>query len=52
MPNTNITIHPRAIVHPHAKIGEGTTIGADAIVDEFVQIGDRCEIRARAIITG
>ncbi|NMF57633.1 acyl-ACP--UDP-N-acetylglucosamine O-acyltransferase [Pseudanabaena yagii] len=52
MPNTNITIHPRAIVHPHAKIGEGTSIGADAIVDEFVEIGDRCEIRARAIITG
>lgn len=52
MPNTNITIHPRAIVHPNAKIGEGTSIGADAIVDEFVEIGDRCEIRARAIVTG
>jgi len=52
MPNTNITIHPRAIVHPNAKIGEGTSIGADAIVDEFVEIGDRCEIRARSIVTG
>ena len=50
--NPTMTIHPRAIVHPNAKIGEGTTIGADAIVDEFVEIGDRCEIRARAIITG
>ena len=50
--NSNMTIHPRAIVHPNAKIGEGTTIGADAIVDEFVEIGDRCDIRARAIITG
>lgn len=52
MPNTNITIHPRAIVHPNAQIGVGTSIGADAIVDEFVEIGDRCEIRARAIATG
>ncbi len=51
-PNSNITIHPRAIVHPRAKIGAGTSIGADAIVDEFVEIGDRCEIRARAIVTG
>lgn len=47
-----VTIHPRAIVHPDAKIGTGSIIGADAIIDEFVEIGDRCEIRARAIVTG
>jgi UDP-N-acetylglucosamine acyltransferase len=45
-------IHPRAIVHPNAKIGDGTTIGADVIIDENVEIGADCEIRARAIITG
>ena len=47
-----VTIHPRAMVHPHAKIGAGSNVGADAIIDEFVEIGDRCEIRARAIVTG
>jgi UDP-N-acetylglucosamine acyltransferase len=45
-------IHERAMVHPAATIGEGTVIGPDVIIDEHVVIGARCEIRARAILTG
>jgi UDP-N-acetylglucosamine acyltransferase len=45
-------IHERAIVHPSAIIGDGTVIGPDVIIDEHVSIGSKCEIRARAIITG
>jgi UDP-N-acetylglucosamine acyltransferase len=47
-----MTIHERALVHPKAKIGEGTVVGPDAYVDEHVEIGPQCEIRARAYITG
>lgn len=47
-----ISIHPRALVHPNAQIGAGTTIAPDVIIDEHVVIGENCEIRARAIITG
>lgn len=45
-------IHSRALVHPSAKIGDGTIIGPDAIIDEHVELGAGCEIRARAVITG
>lgn len=45
-------IHERAIVHPNAIIGEGTTVGPDAIIDEHVKMGKNCEVRARAVITG
>ncbi len=49
---TSNLIHPRALIHPKAIVGEGTSVGPDAIIDEHVEIGASCEIRARAIITG
>jgi UDP-N-acetylglucosamine acyltransferase len=44
------TIHPTAIIHASAKIGDGTTIGPYAVVEEDVIIGDNCEIHAHALI--
>ncbi|MBN1517091.1 acyl-ACP--UDP-N-acetylglucosamine O-acyltransferase [Candidatus Sumerlaeota bacterium] len=46
------TIHPSAVIHPNAKIGEDVTIGPNAVIDEHVTIGDRCQIWANAYITG
>lgn len=43
-------IHPTAIVHPSAQLGQGVTIGPYAIVNEDVVIGDHCIIGPRAII--
>jgi len=37
-------IAPTARVHPRAIVGEGTTIGDFAIVDEDVVVGARCKI--------
>jgi UDP-3-O-[3-hydroxymyristoyl] glucosamine N-acyltransferase len=37
-------IHPTAVIHPEAKIGEGTTIGPYAVIDRAVKIGPKCHI--------
>lgn len=46
----NTQIHPTAIVHPDAQIGERVTIGPFAIISEDVQIGDDCTIGPHAIV--
>lgn len=43
-------IHPTAIVHPDAQLGEDVEIGAYAIVEASTRIGARCRILPHAII--
>jgi UDP-N-acetylglucosamine acyltransferase len=43
-------IHPTAIVHDDARIGEGVTIGPYAIVGERCVIGDGCTLAPRAVL--
>lgn len=45
-------IHPTAIVHPDAKIGNNVSIGAFSIIDANVTIGDNCTIDPHAWVTG
>jgi UDP-N-acetylglucosamine acyltransferase len=45
-----VTIHPTAIVHPEAVLGNGVVIGPYAIVEGHVTIGDGCRIDAAAQI--
>ncbi len=45
-------IHPTAIVHPRAVLGEGVRIGPYAIIEGPAVIGAGCTIAAHAIITG
>ncbi len=45
-------IDPSAIVHPRARIGEGTTIGPHATIGAHVRIGANCRIGASAVIDG
>ncbi|HCF04739.1 MAG: UDP-N-acetylglucosamine acyltransferase [Desulfomicrobiaceae bacterium] len=45
-----VAIHPTAIVHPGAALGENVTVGPYAIVEEHVTIGDGCTIDAAAQI--
>lgn len=47
-----VNIHPSAIVHSKAKLGEDVTIGPGAIIGEFVEIGDRTEIGAYVVVDG
>lgn len=45
-------VHPTAVVHPRAIIGEGTKIGAFSIVGEHVRLGARCEIQEHVVLRG
>ncbi len=45
-----MSIHPQAIVHPGAELGEGVRVGAFTIINEGVRIGAGCEIGPHAVI--
>ena len=46
------TVHPTAIVDPHAALGEGVEIGAYAVVGADVQVGDGTCIKPHAVLDG
>jgi UDP-N-acetylglucosamine acyltransferase len=45
-------IDPRAVVHPSARIGRGTTIGPYACIGANVRIAANCRIGASAVVDG
>lgn len=45
-------IHPSAIIHPQARIGQGVEIGAYSVIGSGVEIGDRCSIGSHVVICG
>ena len=45
-------IHPTAIVHPGARLGEKVSIGAYSIIGEHVEIGDGSRIGPHVVIEG
>lgn len=47
-----VTIHPTAIVSPHARIGRGSLIGAYSIIGDEVSLGERVRIESHAVIDG
>ncbi len=47
-----MNIHPSAVVSEQATIGKGVKIGAFCTVDEFVTLGDGCELLSHVSITG
>lgn len=47
---SNVTIDPTAVVCANAQIGEGTKIGAYAIVEDNTVLGKECTIASHAII--
>lgn len=53
MQNTQgVKIHPTAIVHPDAELGEGVEIGPYSIVEGTVKIGDRTCVGPRVTLEG
>ena len=45
-------VHPTAIVHAGAVLGEGCTVGPYAIIGPHVVLGPRCRIHPHAIVDG
>lgn len=45
-------IHPTALIHPAARIGQDVRIGPYAVIGEHVVIGDRTTIGPHAVIEG
>lgn len=45
-----MNIHPTAQVSPRARLGEGVSVGAFAVIEDDVEIGAGCEIMAHAVI--
>jgi UDP-N-acetylglucosamine acyltransferase len=45
-----MSVHPSAIVSPEARLGQGVILGPGAVVEATVVLGDRCEIRAHAVL--
>ncbi len=45
-------IHPTAVVHPRAELGEGVSIGPHSVIGEHVTIGDGCRIQSSVLVEG
>ena len=45
-------VHPTAIVHPKAKLGEAVFVGPYSIIEEHVTIGPRTSIGTHCVIEG
>ncbi len=45
-----MNIHPQAIVSPHARLGQGVTIGPFSIIEPDVVVGDNCTLASRVVL--
>ena len=46
------SVHPTAIVHPKAALGDGVVIGPYSVIDQHVAIGDDTRVGAHCVIEG
>src|SRR5258708_12613526 len=46
------TVHPTAVVHPKAQIGEGCDIGPYCFLGEHVVLGAGCKLHSHVVIDG
>lgn len=51
-PLRGVNIHPTAIVHPDAELGEGVEVGPYSLVAGTVKVGDQTCIGARVTVEG
>ena len=45
-----VNIHPTALIHPQARLGERVSVGPFAVIESGVEIGDGCVVHSHAVI--
>ena len=45
-------IHPTAIIHPNAKVGENTKIGPYCVIGKDVKVGANCDLKSHVVVDG
>jgi len=45
-----VNIHPTAVIHPQARLGERVSVGPFAVIEDDVVVGDGSVIQAHAVI--
>lgn len=45
-------IHPSALIHPNAKLGQNVSVGPFSVIGEHVEIGDGTQIGPHVVING
>jgi UDP-N-acetylglucosamine acyltransferase len=46
------SVHPTAVVHSGAQLGNGCFIGPYCVIGEHVLLGDRCKLHSHIVIDG
>lgn len=46
------SIHPSAVIHPNAVLGEDCTVGPFCVLGEHVVLGPRCTLHSHVVIEG
>ena len=49
---SSASIHPTAVVHPEAKLGEGCEVGPFCVIGEHVTLGANCKLHSHVVIDG
>ena len=47
-----VTVHPTAIVHPRASLGQGVAIGPYCVIGPDVELGEGCRLVSHVAIEG
>ena len=45
-----MSIHPTAVISPHAQLGAGVSVGPYTVIEDDVVLGEGCEIAAHVVI--
>ena len=49
---SSASIHPTAVVHPKAKLGEGCEVGPFCVIGEHVTLGASCKLHSHVVVDG